>query len=384
VEKIHRTVTAFTVERSLGCLQLERAPAAFFKRIGTQGGVIMFSGCYTALVTPFKAHEVDFEGLGKLVEFQIAGGVSGILAVGTTGESPTLTWEEHNRVIATVAEKCKGRCQSIAGTGSNNTRETIENTEHAVHSGAEAALLVDPYYNGPSSLEIRKEYVAPVAERFPQIQIIPYVIPGRTGAQILPEDLAVLHRQFANVRTVKEATGDIDNMRRTRECCGEKFEILSGDDDKTFTMMTDPAIKASGVISVASNIAPKAVQTMTTLINEGKRGEGEKLLAALKPLFGIVTVKTQEETPFGTVLCRGRNPLPVKTLMAILGMPCGPCRQPLGKMTMKGIDVVLNAGRTVWKGNPEILEPIADFFGVDIEARLYDESILSELAYDQY
>ncbi len=154
------------------------------------------------------------EDLDRLVEFQIASGVSGILAVGTTGESPTLTWEEHYKVTQAVAEKCKGRCQSIAGTGSNNTRETIEGTAHAVRVGADAAPLVDPYYNGPSSLEIRREYVAPVAKKFPQIQIIPYVIPGRTGTQLLPEDLAILHRQFANMGTVKEATGDIENMTK--------------------------------------------------------------------------------------------------------------------------------------------------------------------------
>jgi len=318
------------------------------------------------------------------VEFQIASGVSGILAVGTTGESPTLNWEEHNEVIRIVVEKCKGRCQSIAGTGSNNTRETMESTEHAVHVGADAALLVDPYYNGPSSLEIRREYVAPVAKKFPQIQIIPYVIPGRTGTQLLPEDLAMLFKEFANVSTVKEASGSIENMRRTRECCGEDYTILSGDDDKTFSMITDPAIKASGVISVASNIVPNAVQEMTTLLNKGKKTEAERLMVALKPLFGIVTVKTQEETPYGAVTCRGRNPLPTKTLIAILGMPGGLCRQPLGKMTKKGIEVVLDAGRTVWKNNPEIFKPIADFFGVDIEARLYNESILAELIYDHY
>jgi 4-hydroxy-tetrahydrodipicolinate synthase len=369
----------------LGDVQLERAPAVFFYYLSaTKGGATMFSGCYTALVTPFRDNEVDFEGLEKLLEFQISGGVSGILAVGTTGESPTLTWEEHNKVIEAVAERCKGRCQSIAGTGSNSTRETLESTKHAVDAGVDAALLVDPYYNGPSSLEIRKEYVAPVAKGFPQIHIIPYVIPGRTGAQLFPEDLAMLHRQYPNVSTVKEATGDSENMKRTRECCGEDFSILSGDDDKTFAMMTDPAIRASGVISVASNIAPKAVHEMTERLNEGNRVEGEKLLNALKPLFGIVTVKTQEETPFGTVLCRGRNPLPIKTLMAILGMPVGPCRQPLGKMTEKGIQVVLEASRTVWKNNPEILEPVAEFFGVDIEARLYDQSILSGLVYEQY
>jgi len=344
----------------------------------------MFSGCYTALMTPFKGNEVDCEGLRRLVEFQIAGGVSGILAVGTTGESPTLNWEEHNQVIKSVTEICKGKCMSIAGTGSNNTRETLESTEHAVQVGADAALLTDPYYNGPSSLEIRREYVAPVAERFPQIQIIPYVIPGRTGTQLLPEDLAMLHKEFNNMNAVKEATGSTENMSRTRECCGNDFAILSGDDDKTFTMMTDPLIKACGVISVASNIAPQAVQEMTKLLNEGNRSEAEALLAGLTPLFGIVTVKTQEDTPYGRVLCRARNPLATKTLMAILGMPVGPCRQPLGKMTRKGLEVVLDVGRTVWKNSPGILQPVAHFFDVDIEARLYDESILKGLAYGEY
>jgi 4-hydroxy-tetrahydrodipicolinate synthase len=344
----------------------------------------MFSGCYTALVTPFKGDEVDYEGLRRLVEFQIAGGVSGLLAVGTTGESPSLTWEEHNKVIEVAAEKCKGRCQSIAGTGSNSTQETMESTAHAVRARADAALLVDPYYNGPSSLEIRREYVGPVANKFPQIQIIPYVIPGRTGTQLLPEDLAILHKQYPNLSAVKEATGSIQNMRRTRECCGEDFVILSGDDDMTFSMMTDPLIRARGVISVASNIAPKAVQEMTRLLNEGQRVEAEKLMDALKPLFGMVTVKTQEDTPYGTVLCRARNPLATKTLMAILGIPVGPCRQPLGRMTKKGLEVVLNVGRTVWKKNPEVLKPVADFFGVDIEARLNDEPVLTGLTYDEY
>jgi 4-hydroxy-tetrahydrodipicolinate synthase len=345
---------------------------------------MMFGGCYTAIVTPLKENAVDVEGLQKLIEFQIAGGIDGVLGVGTTGESPTLTWEEHNRVIEVVVERCKGRCQSIAGTGSNNTKETMESTEHAVHLGADGALLVDPYYNGPSSLEIRREYVAPVAERFPQIGIIPYVIPGRTGAQLLPEDLAILHQQYPNMSTAKEATGSIDNMKRTRECCGDGFTILSGDDDMTFAMMTDPAIMAAGVISVASNIAPKAVKEMVELLKQGKRVEAEAKMNAAKPLFEIITVKTREETPHGPVSCRARNPLATKTLMNILGMPAGPCRQPLGKMTKAGIEVVLNAARTVWKNNPEVLTPIADFFNVDIEARLSDESFLEGLTYSDY
>ena len=344
----------------------------------------MFKECYTALMTPFRNGEVDYEALQKLAEFQIEGGVSGILAVGTTGESPTLAWEEHNKIVRTVAEICKGRCQCIAGTGSNSTRETMESTQFAVHAGVDAVLLVDPYYNGPSSLEIRREYVAPVAKMFPEIQIIPYVIPGRTGTQLLPEDLAILNEQCANVNAVKEATGDIENMRLTRKYCGNDFTILSGDDDKTFTMMTDPAVKASGVISVSSNIAPKGVLDMTKLLREGKNVESEKLMTALRPLFGMVTVKTEEDTPYGKVLCRARNPLPTKTLMAVLGMPVGQCRPPIGKMTRKGIDTVLEVGRSIWKNNPEILKPISSFFDVDIESRLYDASILEGLVYGEY
>lgn len=344
----------------------------------------MFDHCYTALITPIKDGEIDWEGLERLVSFQIQGGVKGILAVGTTGESPTLTWEEHNRVIERVAALCKGNCQCIAGTGSNNTRETMESTEHAAASGVDAALLVDPYYNGPSSLEIRREYVAPLARRFPDLQFIPYVIPGRTGAQLYPEDLAVLHREFPNVQAVKEATGNLDNMRRTRSCCGEGFKILSGDDDMTFTMMTDPGIMASGVISVISNVVPGAVQEMTRRVLQGKTEEASALADALKPLFGIVTVKTQEETPFGPVLCRARNPLAIKTLMNLLGMPAGPCRQPLGRMTPKGLEVVLEAARSVWKNHPEILEPAGRFFGVDVEARLHDPNLTRDLVYETY
>jgi len=326
--------------------------------------------------------ELDLEGLKRLVEFQVEQGVSGVLAVGTTGESPTLTWEEHNLVIEKIHEYIGGRAVTIAGTGSNSTEECLKATEHAKDIGVEAVLLVDPYYNGPSSLEIRREYVAPVAEKFPEVQVIPYVIPGRTGTQLLPQDLAILHSEFDNVRAVKEATGNFENMRLTRKLCGEDFDILSGDDDKTFQMMSDEEIRASGVISVASNVAPKAVQEMCSKYLEGKREEAAKLAEALKPLFQLVTVKTMEETRYGEVLCKSRNPVPYKTLMNILGMPSGPCRRPLGKMTKKGIQVVLNNVRLVYERNPEILEPIERFFDVRLEERLYNEKYWKSLTYD--
>ena len=343
----------------------------------------MFRGCYTALITPMlRNHKIDFEGLKALVDFQISQHVNGILAVGTTGESPTLTWNEHNLVIGKVHEYNAERLLTIAGTGSNCTRESLESTKHAYGLGIRAFLLVDPYYNGPSSLEIRREYVAPAAERFPDAQVIPYIIPGRTGCQLLPQDLAILHSQYPNVKAVKEATGDLENMKLTRRLCGEDFNILSGDDDKTFTMMNNNEIKASGVISVASNVAPEAVQKMTTAILQGKLDEAKRLADSLKPLFEIVTVKTIAETRFGEVLVKARNPLPYKTLMNVLGMPAGLPRQPLGKMTRKGLQIVLEAARKVHRNNPEMFRPIEDFFDVDLSQRLYEEKFWKNLTYD--
>lgn len=340
-----------------------------------------FSGCYTALITPMtRNHQVDYEGLQQLIDFQLKNGVKGILAVGTTGESPTLDWNEHNKVIEKTREYTS-KATTIAGTGSNSTQETIEATAHAHDVGVNAVLLVDPYYNGPSSIEIRKEYIEPVARQFPGIQVIPYIIPGRTGTQLFPQDLATLHQQYPNVRCVKEATGDLKNMELTRQFCGEDFDILSGDDDKTYTMMTSPDINASGVISVVSNVAPNAVVDMVHYLLDGNEEAASVIDQALKPLFSIVTVKTQEQTPYGPVTCRARNPLAYKTLMNVLGMPSGPCRQPLGKMTRAGLEVVLTSVRKVFEANPQILQPIADHFDVDLNDRLYNEKHLEGLFY---
>jgi len=344
--------------------------------------MITFRGCYTALITPMtRNRQVDYEGLQSLAEFQIKNGVKGILAMGTTGESPTLDWNEHNKVTEKTHEYTQNKCLTIAGTGSNSTQETIEATQQARDAGINCVLLVDPYYNGPSSLEIRHEYVEPVARRFPEIQVIPYIIPGRTGTQLLPQDLAVLHKEYSNVQCVKEATGDLKNMELTRQLCGEEFAILSGDDDKTYTMMISPDIGASGVISVVSNVAPRAVVDMVHYLLDGNEEAASVIAQALQPLFSIVTVKTQEQTPFGPVACKARNPLAYKTLMNVLGMPSGPCRQPLGKMTRAGLQVVLANARKVYEANPQIFQPIADHFGVDIKDRLYNPEYLEGLTY---
>ncbi|MFH2060171.1 MAG: 4-hydroxy-tetrahydrodipicolinate synthase [Pseudomonadota bacterium] len=342
----------------------------------------MEPGCYTALITPFdQTGEVDQNGLEQLINFQVENGITGILATGTTGESPTLKWEEHEHVIEQVARLAKNKCLRIAGTGSNNTMEAIEALGHAVKDDLDAILMVDPYYNGPSSLEIRREYYEVAAKKFPDMTIIPYIIPGRTGAQMLPQDLAILAKNYKNITCVKEATGNLDNMRLTRKLCGAKFDIFSGDDALVYTMMTEPDIMACGSISVMSNIAPKAFTQMVALLNEGDTQAALKIQTALAPLFDLVVVTTTEECEFGPVSCRARNPLPIKTMMQILGMPAGPCRKPLGKMTPNGIKIVLDTLKKVRAKTPDIFKPVASFFNVDIEQRLNDADLHKKLVY---
>ncbi len=346
----------------------------------------MLTGCFTALVTPLRDDgSVDSAGLERLIEFQIAQGVQGLLAVGTTGESPTLLWEEHNDVIERTCRLAAGRCLAIAGTGSNSTRETLDATEHAAHVGATAVLLVDPYYNGPSSLEIRREYLEPVAREFPDLQVIPYIIPGRTGTMMRPEDLALAAAACPNISAVKEATGDLENAARIRALCGPRFGILSGDDERTVALMQDERIGASGVISVVSNVVPAAIQRLTELLRSKDAAGAARLAAALQPLLGIVTVTTTEASPWGPVPCKARNPLPIKTLMRLLGMPAGPCRRPLGRMTRTGVEVVLAAARAVHAADPAILAPVAAFFDVDVDERLRAPgAVLESLAYGAY
>ena len=345
----------------------------------------MFKGCFTASITPMRDDgSVDYDGLEQLLEFQISNGIHGIIAVGTTGESPTLLWEEHNEVIERSRTTTQGRCQLVAGTGSNSTRETLAGTEHAAHLHADGVLLVDPYYNGPSSLEIRREYIEPVAQEFPEMPIIPYIIPGRTGTMMQVEDLAILAESYGNVTTVKEATGDFDNMAKTRRLCGDDFSILSGDDDKTVEMMKRDDIKAAGVISVMSNVIPGPLVNMTRMLNDGDITGAEKIAANLQPLFGCVGVTTTESSSRGKVECKARNPVPVKSLMSVLGMPSGPCRRPLGKMTPAGLEVIVQAARTVHNSDPSLLGPIGESFGVDVEARLNDAASLQGLTYTTY
>ncbi len=348
---------------------------------------LKFNGAWTALVTPFtKSGEVDWKGLEASIEFQISQGITGVVPTGTTGESPTLSWDEHARVIDRVVDIARGRCKVIAGTGSNSTQEAIDGTRHALNAGANGALLVDCYYNGPSSLELRKEYYGAVAEAVNDIMLVPYIIPGRTGTAMAPEDLAILASLYPNIRAVKEATGDIERMKRTRELVGGDFDILSGDDDITFDIMMNKKIRASGVISVISNVLPAFVEKMARGILSGDEYEAKKLHNALQPLFKIVTVKSRnnrEITGKGQfcVEDKFRNPLPIKVLMNGLGMAAGHCRRPLGKMSENGVEIVRGAVRTVWENNPELLKPIEKAYNVRVEERIRNDKYWEELVY---
>lgn len=345
-----------------------------------------YKGAYTAVITPFTkdARQVDWEGLNTLCEFQAKYGISGIVSVGTTGESPTLTWDEHHRAFKTTFEAVGSKVTVIASTGSNSTAECLEGTKFANDIGIRHALLVDPYYNGPSSLEIRKEYLEPIAAAYPAVNVIPYIIPGRCGTQLLPQDLALAYEHYRNICAVKEATGDFENMRAIRSLCGDSFSILSGDDDKTFQMMTDSSIKCSGVISVVSNVAPKSVQEMCQSVLNHDLEKAHSIANALKPLFDIVTVRTIEETKQGQVPFKARNPLPIKTLMGILGLPGGSLRPPLGRMTKQGLNIVVSQARKVNVEHPEVFEPLANFFDVGVDERLTNEHHWQGWFYDGY
>ncbi len=340
------------------------------------------TGALTALITPFdeKTKKINWAGVYKLIEFQVSQGISGIVPVGTTGESPTLSEREHMDLISNAILSSKG-LYVLSGCGSNSTREAMKYVDCVAGNKGDAVLLVDPYYIGPSSLEIREEYYAPIAKAFPNISIVPYIIPGRTGCQLQPEDLAVLASRFPNICAVKEATANFDNMRRTRTLAPLGFQIFSGDDGRTLPMMTDPAINACGVISVISNIAPAAVQEMCQALAKKDQIAAERIRIKLQPFFDIVTVSAIRQSVAGCVDDKFRNPLPIKTAMNILGMPAGPCRQPLGKMSVDGGKIVHKALETVWTKNPEILFPIQEHFGSDIEWRLLNNSLWRSFCY---
>ncbi len=322
--------------------------------------IYKMENCCTAAVTPMKDGEIDSENFEKLIGFQLENGVRDIVVNGTTGESPTTSDAEKGKLLEIAIA---AGANVTAGCGTNDTAHSENLVREAQEIGVKRILLVDCYYNGPSSLELRQEYYGYLCGKFPELKFVAYIIPGRTGCELSPEDLVTLHQEFPNLDTVKEASGNIDRMRKTR-ALSKTINIMSGDDDLTFKMMTDQEINASGVISVASNIAPRAVNEMCIAVKQNQSKAAE-LAAKLSPLFSLITVKIEGQ--------KFRNPVPFKTAMAGLGMVEYSCRRPLGKMTREATEKVRNTLKIIWQNTPEILEPIEKFYGVDIGQRIQKE-----------
>lgn len=290
----------------------------------------MFKGAFTALVTPFKDDKIDEKALRDLIEFQIAGGINGLVPCGTTGESATLTHTEHKSVVEITVAAAGGRVPVIAGTGSNSTEETIELTRHAKTAGADGALLITPYYNKPTQEGIYQHYKR-VAEKV-DIPLILYNVPGRTGINMLPETVARLSA-IKNIVGIKEATADMEQASWIRKLCPEDFRMLSGDDA---TVLPFLAIGGDGVISVASNVAPNEMAALCRLCFENNMKEARKLHYRLLPLAQSLFIET--------------NPIPVKEAVHMMGIMSEEIRLPLTRLpeekrrtlhqVMKSLDLI--------------------------------------------
>lgn len=273
----------------------------------------MFRGSIVAIITPFKGGKVDEEALRDLIEFQINNGTDGIVPCGTTGESATLSHEEHERVIALTIEAVNGRVPVIAGTGSNNTAEAVRLTRHAKKAGANAALLITPYYNKPTQEGLYQHY-RKVAEEV-DLPVILYNVPGRTGVNMLPETVARL-ADIKNIVGIKEATGDLKQISDVINLCPKDFLLLSGDD---FTVYPTLAIGGHGVISVVANVAPKDMADLCDASFAGNLKKANELHYKLLPLNAVMFVET--------------NPIPVKTALSLMGKVTGDFRLPLCAMS---------------------------------------------------
>jgi 4-hydroxy-tetrahydrodipicolinate synthase len=272
----------------------------------------MLAGAITAIVTPFKGGSVDEESLRRLVEEQIAGGIDGISPCGTTGESTTLTHEEHDRVIEIVIDAVKKRVPVIAGTGSNSTAEAVRLTKHAWQVGADAALIVCPYYNRPTQEGLYQHYKA-IAEEVP-IPIIIYNIPGRTGVNMLPETMARLAK-IPTIVGAKEAAGSIKQMSDIINLCGPDFDVLSGDDALTLPLL---AMGGKGVISVISNLVPADMAALLDAFAAGDLKKARQMHYRMSPLIDALFVET--------------NPTPIKAALAMMGKIAYELRLPLCRM----------------------------------------------------
>lgn len=284
----------------------------------------MFKGSIVAIVTPFRNNKVDEKKLRDLIEFQIKNGTLGVVPCGTTGESATLSFEEHDRVIEITIDQVKKRILVIAGTGSNSTEEAIMLTRHAAKSGADASLQVSPYYNRPTQKGLYQHFKA-IADSV-DIPIILYNIASRTGVNIEPETIAKLAKDCKNIVGVKEASGNLDQMSRIKALCSEKFDLISGDDSLTLPILS---IGGTGIISVVANIVPHDVASLVNEFEKGNIKKAQELHYKLLPLIKAMFIET--------------NPIPVKTAMGLLGM-CGPdLRLPLCSISEDNLDKLKEA-----------------------------------------
>ena len=275
----------------------------------------MFTGTYTALVTPFRDGKIDEAALRALIRAQIAGGVDGIVPCGSTGESATLSHAEHERIITISIEEAKGKIKVMAGTGSNSTAEACRLTQFAQKAGADCALLISPYYNKPTQAGHVAHYRA-IAEAAAGLPLIIYNIPGRTGINILPETIAEIAR-IPGIVGIKEAAGSLDQVSRIVQLCGSKFLVLSGDDSLTVPMMS---VGAHGVISVISNLLP---EKQCALVRAAAKGDYE---TARRVHYELL--------PFTQALFSEVNPIGIKTALAIAGkIPSAELRMPLTPMS---------------------------------------------------
>ena len=269
----------------------------------------MFEGIYVAIPTPFKNGKVDTEALKNHIEFLIENGVDGIVPCGTTGESATLSYEEHEEVIALTIEQAKGRVKVIAGTGSNSTAEAIRLTKFAEEVKADGALLITPYYNKPNQEGLYLHFKA-VAEAV-SIPIVLYNVPGRTGVNMLPETVARLS-EIDNIVAIKEATGSTNVATEIINLCGDKMEVLSGDDLTFFPLLS---VGAKGIISVTANVVPDKMAEMYRAFTSGDFQRAARIHRELYPLSKVLFIDT--------------NPIPVKTALAMMGRMEKEFRLPL-------------------------------------------------------
>ena len=276
----------------------------------------MFTGTYTAIVTPFKNGQLDEPALERLVKAQIKAGVDGIVPVGTTGESPTVSYEEHIQIIELVVKFVSGRVKVLAGTGANSTREAVLLTEKAEAAGADGSLQVAPYYNKPTQEGLFQHFRE--ISRSTKLPIVLYSIPGRCGIEIGVDTVKRLAFECKNIVGIKEAGGNADRISQLRAACGTRFDILSGDDSLTLPFM---AVGAKGVVSVASNVIPAQVARMVKAFAAGNLSQAAQLHHRYYSLFKDLFLET--------------NPVPVKAALALMGQIEEEYRLPLVPMADK-------------------------------------------------